>query len=99
MSEQQLHERLRELLGSARAESCQVVATFLDIGASQPFLLRAIHSTLPCTSDLSSIPFCQRTWSDTVFFKPTGDGLLLIHELPSNSGSSGNCQLDSLPCC
>jgi hypothetical protein len=37
MSEPQLHERLRELLGSARAESCQVVATFLDIRGFSTF--------------------------------------------------------------
>jgi hypothetical protein len=34
---QPLHERLRELLGSARAESCRVVATFRDIRGFSTF--------------------------------------------------------------
>jgi len=83
----QPHERLLELLGSAHAESCQVVATFLDIRGFSTFsasgdsfdsalYLRSLYKTI-----LSS------TFDDTDFFKPTGDGLLLIHELPNDADS------------
>lgn len=82
MSEQQLHERLRELLGSAQASTCQVVATFLDIRGFTLFSARgdsfdaAAYLRAFYTNVLSFV------FSDAAFFKPTGDGLLLIHELP-----------------
>jgi class 3 adenylate cyclase len=85
VTEQQLHERLRELLGSARAEGCQVVATFVDIRGFSTFsahgqsfdvalYLRSVFNTILSTH-----------FDDAAFFKPTGDGLLLIHELPSDA--------------
>ena len=85
MSEQQLHERLRELLSSARAESCQVVATFLDIRGFSTFSAQgeSFDSALYLRSVFDTI--LSAHFDDTVFFKPTGDGLLLIHELPSNA--------------
>jgi class 3 adenylate cyclase len=85
MSEQQLHERLRELLTSARAESCQVVATFLDIRGFSSFSAQgeSFDSALYLRSVFNTI--LSEHFDDTVFFKPTGDGLLLIHELPSNA--------------
>jgi class 3 adenylate cyclase len=84
MTEQQLHERLRELLGSARAESCQVVATFLDIRGFSTFSAQA--ESFDSAQYLRSVfnTILSAHFDDTVFFKPTGDGLLLIHELPSN---------------
>ena len=36
----QLHEQLRDLLQSAHAESCQVVATFLDIRGFSSFAVK-----------------------------------------------------------
>jgi class 3 adenylate cyclase len=85
MSEQQLNERLRELLGSARAESCQVVATFLDIRGFSTFSAQgeSFDSALYLRSVFNTI--LSAHFDDTVFFKPTGDGLLLIHELPPNA--------------
>lgn len=85
MSAEQLHERLRELLGSARAESCQVVATFLDIRGFSTFSAQgeSFDSALYLRSVFTTI--LSAHFDDTVFFKPTGDGLLLIHELPSNA--------------
>jgi class 3 adenylate cyclase len=85
MSEQQLHERLRELLRSARAESCRVVATFLDIRGFSTFSAQgeSFDSALYLRSVFNTI--LSAHFDDTVFFKPTGDGLLLIHELPEKS--------------
>ena len=85
MSEQQLHERLRELLGSARAESCQVVATFLDIRGFSTFSAQgeSFDSALYLRSVFTTI--LSSHFDDAAFFKPTGDGLLLIHELPQNA--------------
>ena len=82
MTEQQLHERLRELLGTARAESCQVVATFLDIRGFSTFSAQgeSFDSALYLRSVYTTI--LSSHFSDTAFFKPTGDGLLLIHQLP-----------------
>jgi class 3 adenylate cyclase len=85
MIEQQLHERLRELLTSARAESCQVAATFLDIRGFSSFSTRgeSFDSALYLRSVFNTI--LSSHFDDTAFFKPTGDGLLLIHELPLNA--------------
>jgi class 3 adenylate cyclase len=85
MIEQQLHERLRELLTSAGAESCQIVATFLDIRAFSTFSARgeSFDSALYLRSVFNNI--LSSHFDDTSFFKPTGDGLLLIHELPLNA--------------
>jgi class 3 adenylate cyclase len=83
--EQQLHERLRALLPHAHAESCQVVATFLDIRSFSAFAARsesfdaAIYLRSVYQTVLTSV------FADTHFFKPTGDGLLLVHQLPSSS--------------
>jgi class 3 adenylate cyclase len=85
MKEQQLHERLRELLGSASAESCQVVATFLDIRGFSTFSAQgeSFDSALYLRSVFNTI--LSAHFGDTAFFKPTGDGLLLIHVLPTNA--------------
>ena len=85
MRKQQLHERLRELLGSARAESCQVVATFLDIRGFSTFSVQgeSFDSALYLRSVYTTI--LSSHFNDAAFFKPTGDGLLLIHELPPNA--------------
>ena len=87
MTEQPLHKRLRELLGSARAESCQVVATFLDIRGFSTFSAQgeSFDSALYLRSVFTTI--LSSHFDDTAFFKPTGDGLLLIHELPSNAAT------------
>ena len=83
MSDGQLHEQFRALLGSARAESCQVVATFLDIRGFSTFSAHgeSFDSALYLRSVFSTI--LSSHFSDATFFKPTGDGLLLIHELPA----------------
>jgi len=84
MADGDLHERLRELLGSAKAEGCNVVATFLDIRGFSSFssqgqsfdaalYLRAVYQII-----------LSEYFNDATFFKPTGDGLLLIHELPTD---------------
>jgi class 3 adenylate cyclase len=83
--ELQLHQRLRELLPVAHAESCQVVATFLDIRGFSTFAAKsdsfdsAIYLRVVYSNILKSY------FPDVDFFKPTGDGLLLIHELPPES--------------
>jgi hypothetical protein len=81
----QLHERLRELLPTAQAESCQVVATFLDIRGFSTFSARgeSFDSALYLRSVYSEI--LASHFDDSDFFKPTGDGLLLIHELPADA--------------
>jgi class 3 adenylate cyclase len=80
-----LHDQLQLLLSDAHAESCHIVATFLDIRGfsayaeggdsfDAAFYLRSIY-----------LAVLGRFFSDRDFFKPTGDGLLLVHELPSTS--------------
>ncbi len=78
----QLHQRLRELLPSAHAESCQVVATFLDIRGFSTFAAKgeSFDSALYLRAVYSKI--LSSYFPNADFFKPTGDGLLLIHELP-----------------
>jgi class 3 adenylate cyclase len=81
----QLHERFRELLGSARAESCQVVSTFLDIRGFSTFTAHgeSFDTALYLRSAFSTVLSVH--FPDATFFKPTGDGLLIIHELPANA--------------
>lgn|GEM_PF-1262396 len=85
MAKKQLHEQLRELLGTAKAESCSVVATFLDIRGFSAFTAPGGHfdSALYLRSMYDKI--LSERFNDSVFFKPTGDGLLLIHELPTRA--------------
>jgi class 3 adenylate cyclase len=79
---QQPHEHLRELLRAARAESCQLVTTFLDIRGFSTFSSGAesFDSALYLRSAFDTV--LSSHFADTAFFKLTGDGLLLIHELP-----------------
>jgi class 3 adenylate cyclase len=79
---QQLHERLQALLPSAHAESCQVVATFLDIRGFSSFQAKgeSFDSALYLRSVYTAI--LTSYFPDADFFKPTGDGLLVVHELP-----------------
>ena len=81
----QLHERFRELLGSARAESCQVVSTFLDIRGFSTFTAHgeSFDTALYLRSAFSTVLSVH--FPDAAFFKPTGDGLLVIHELPGDA--------------
>jgi len=80
----QLHERLRDLLPSAQAETCQVVATFLDISGFSTFSKRgeSFNSAIYLGSAYSTI--LSTYFPNADFFKPTGDGLMLIHQLPSS---------------
>jgi class 3 adenylate cyclase len=84
VTERQLHERLRDLLPSAAAESCQVVASFLDIRGFSTFSARteSFDSALYLRSVYITI--LSSHFEDATFFKLTGDGLLLIHDLPSS---------------
>lgn len=85
MSAPQLHEQFRELLGSARAESCQVIATFLDIRGFSTFSAQgeSFDSALYLRSVFSTV--LSAHFADANFFKSTGDGLLLVHELPADA--------------
>jgi class 3 adenylate cyclase len=82
---EQLHERLRQVLPSAETEASYAAATFLDVRGFSSFAarsesfdvahyLRAIYSRI-----------LEEYFDDYEFFKPTGDGLLLVHALPSTS--------------
>jgi class 3 adenylate cyclase len=81
----QLHLQLRELLPSAVAESRQVVATFLDVRGFSAFSAQgeSFDSALYLRSIYSIV--LSSFFDDADFFKPTGDGLLLIHVLPPDS--------------
>ena len=81
----QLHEQLRGLLPSAHAESCQVVAMFLDIRGFSSFAAKgeSFDSALYLRSVYTAI--LTSYFPDVDFFKPTGDGLFLVHELPSEA--------------
>lgn len=83
--EAQLHERLRSLLPNAHAESCQVVATFLDIRSFSAFAARS--ESFDAAIYLRSVyqKVLSGVFPDADFFKPTGDGLLVVHQLPSAS--------------
>lgn len=82
--ELQPHERMRALLPSARAETCQVIATFLDIRGFSTFSAKG--DSFDIATYLSSVYSTILTsyFPDTTFFKPTGDGLLMIHSLPTD---------------
>ena len=71
------------MLPTARAESCQVVATFVDIRGFSGF---AVTSDSFDTAVYLSAVFSAilGSFSDVAYFKLTGDGLLLIHDLPSS---------------
>ena len=83
-SDSQLHEQLRALLPSAQAETCQVVATFLDIRGFSAFSEKgeSFNSAIYLSSAYSKI--LDTYFPDADFFKPTGDGLMLIHQLPTS---------------
>src|SRR5260370_17512510 len=78
-----LHERFRELLGSARAETCQVVATFVDIRGFSTFTAQgeSFDTALYLRSVFSTILAVH--FPDATFFKSPGAALLIINELPS----------------
>ena len=78
----QLHEQLRRLLGAAHAESCQVVATFLDIRGFSTFAAsgESFDAAVYLRSAFSRI--LSDYFPDSDYFKPTGDGLMLIHCVP-----------------
>jgi len=78
-----LHERFHELLGSAHAETCQAVATVVDIRGFSTFTAHgeSFDTALYLRSVFSTI--LSEYFPDATFFKSTGDGLLLIHELSS----------------
>lgn len=81
MSAQSLHERFREELRTARAESCQVLATFLDIRGFSAFSVAgdSFDTALYLRSMFDKI--LSDIFPDAAYFKSTGDGLMLIHEL------------------
>jgi class 3 adenylate cyclase len=83
-SELQLHQRLRELLPSAQAETCRVIATFLDIRGFSTFSEKG--ESFDAATYLSSFyaTVLASYFPDADFFKPTGDGLLLIHHFPAD---------------
>jgi class 3 adenylate cyclase len=81
----QLHEELRALLPAAHAETCQVVATFLDIRGFSTFSAQSesFDSALYLRSLFTRI--LDTYFPDVAYFKPTGDGLLLIHDVSSQA--------------
>jgi class 3 adenylate cyclase len=83
-SELQLHQRLRELLPSAQTETCRVIATFLDVRGFSTFSEKG--ESFDAATYLSSFysTVLASNFSDADFFKPTGDGLLLIHHVPAD---------------
>ena len=81
VSEVQLHERLRQLLMSARSESCQVVATFLDIRGFSAFSTRGESFDVAYYLRSAFSAILSLYFADATYFKTTGDGLMVIHEL------------------
>lgn len=82
----QLHDRLQELLRTARAESLHVVATFVDIRGFSRFAERG--GSFDTAYYLRSVyaAILEQRFPDRDFFKPTGDGMVLIHHLPEEPG-------------
>lgn len=85
----QLYEQLRHLLPTAQAESCQVVATFLDIRGFSTFSAggESFDAALYLRSVFTTV--LTQHFPDANYFKPTGDGLMLIHELPTDPTQLG----------
>lgn len=81
-SNSQLHQQLRALLPSARAETCRVIVTFLDIRSFSTFSAKG--DSFDTATYLSAVYSAILTsyFPEVDFFKLTGDGMLLIHNQP-----------------
>jgi class 3 adenylate cyclase len=81
----QLHDRLQTLLADAHAASCHIVGTFLDIRGFSTYLERGDSFDAAFYLRSAYTQILENYFPDRDFFKPTGDGLLLVHELPPDS--------------
>jgi len=75
---------MRDLLPMAHAESCQVVATFIDIRDFSTFALTAESFDSACYLRAVYTVILRVYFPDADFCKLTGDGLMLIHHLPQS---------------
>lgn len=77
-----MHREFKDLLGHAHGESQTVLASFVDIRGFSSFSERAD----PYTTGIYISKVYERVLTDfypeATFFKPTGDGLMIIEELP-----------------
>jgi class 3 adenylate cyclase len=87
---------LESLLPTARADNCQVVATFLDVRGFSSYA--EIGDTSNVAAYLRSVytTILRDYFPDRSFFKPTGDGLLLIHELVLEKSSEWPATIQGL---
>lgn len=78
-------ERVQLLLNDAQTESLHVVATFVDIRGFSNFAVRggSFDTAYYLRSVYSTI--LKDRFADRDFFKLTGDGLMLIHHLPTET--------------
>jgi len=78
-------ERVQLLLPEARTESLHVAATFADIRGFSAFAVRG--SSFDAAYYLRAVysAILKDRFSDRDYFKLTGDGLMLIHHLPTST--------------
>jgi class 3 adenylate cyclase len=75
--------KIESSLRDARAESLQVVAIFVDIRGFSAFAVRGSFPTAYYLKSLYTEILANR-FADCDFHKLTGDGVMLIHHLPSD---------------
>ena len=80
----QLHEQLRELLRSAGGETPQVLAVFVDIRGFSSFSTRVDSPEVALYLRSVFTAMLDTYLVEPDYFKPTGDGLMVIYHLPSD---------------
>lgn len=79
--ETSLHRDLRNFLTDAEGESDQVVVVFLDVRGFSSFAGMAESSQAALFLRAMYIEVLDQYFPDAAFFKPTGDGLMIIRHI------------------
>lgn len=79
-----MHQQLKALLHDATGSSCRVIVVFLDIRGFTSFA--GTNDSTECAAFLRAMytNIIDNYYPDAVFFKPTGDGLMVILHHPDN---------------
>ncbi len=80
-----MHKKLRELLHSAEGQSQRVVVVFLDVRGFTSFARIAESTDTAEFLKSAYIKILDEYFPEAVFFKPTGDGLLILLEYDRES--------------
>lgn len=79
-----MNEAEVDRLRAARGESCQVIAVFVDVRGFSAFAGVAESSDTAIYLRDMYTKVVEKYFSDCDYFKPTGDGLMLIQELKAH---------------